>query len=65
MAGRRLAMVERVAIEVGIARGDTDEELAVRLGRHRTTIWREVDRLVHHADASPSRETPTDSKTAT
>ncbi|CAN5314220.1 hypothetical protein BH24ACT7_BH24ACT7_25790 [soil metagenome] len=50
MAGRRLSMVERVAIEVGISHGDTDEGIAVLLGRHRSTIWREVDRLVHHAD---------------
>jgi|GEM_PF-5945659 len=42
MAGQRLSRYERVAIEVRVARGDTDEEIAVRLGRHRSTIWREI-----------------------
>lgn len=37
MTGRRLSMTERVSIEVAIARGDSDEEIAVRLGRHRST----------------------------
>ena len=46
MAGRRLSMEERVVIEVGIARGDTDEEIGVRLGRHRSTIWREITAAV-------------------
>jgi len=31
-----------VQIEVGIAKGDTDEEMAVRLGRHRSTVGREI-----------------------
>lgn len=42
MAGGRLTLEERVQIEVGIARGDSDEVMALRLGRHRSTIWREV-----------------------
>ncbi|MFH1331439.1 MAG: IS30 family transposase [Actinomycetota bacterium] len=55
MAGRRLCLQERVWIEVGIGRGESDEEIAVGLGRHRSTIWREVtavagaDRLGYRA----------------
>lgn len=37
-----LTLDERVAVAVGIGAGRTDAEIAVQLGRHRSTVWREV-----------------------
>ncbi len=42
MAGCRLNRDERARIEAGIAAGETDEEIAAAIGRHRTTVWRET-----------------------
>jgi transposase, IS30 family len=43
-SGFRLGFEERVRIEVGVARGDSDAEIARELGRHRSTIGREIGR---------------------
>ncbi len=37
-----LSLEDRVEIQVGIRVGETDTELAARLGRHRSTVWREI-----------------------
>ena len=46
-SGFRLGFEERVGIEVGIARGDSDAQIARELGRHRSTVCREVGRFRH------------------
>jgi transposase, IS30 family len=40
----RLSFEERVRIEVGIGSGRSDEEIAVELGRARSSVWREWSR---------------------
>ncbi len=61
MPGPRLCRDERVRIEEGIARGESDEAIAVWLGRHRSTVWREVnavcggDRRGYRAAAGQAR----------
>lgn len=47
MAGERLSEVERVRIQVLWEAGCTFPQIAVLIGRHRSTVWREVS--AHHA----------------
>jgi IS30 family transposase len=44
VAGSRLSVVERAQIEVLFGQGLTFPQIAVRIGRDRTTVWREVTR---------------------
>jgi transposase, IS30 family len=53
-AGRYLSLSEREEISRGLAAGLSDAEIATRLGRHRTTIWRERGR--NRPPGRPARE---------
>lgn len=40
----RLSLDDRVEIKLGLERGETYKHIGDRVGRHQSTIWREVDR---------------------
>jgi IS30 family transposase len=42
MAGARLSRDERARVEAGIAVRESDVVIAEAIGRHRTTVWREI-----------------------
>ena len=43
-SGRNLSLPEREEIAVGVAAGHSDQQIADRIGRHRTTVTRELGR---------------------
>ena len=57
MPGRRLSLEERVRIEVAWSHGASMPQIAVMLGRDRSTVWREVQRnnSYRHGPKNPSR----------
>jgi IS30 family transposase len=59
VAGARLSLEERLRIEVLWTEGRSVPEIAVRLGRHRSTVWRELGRnnSYRHGPKNPSRRT--------
>jgi IS30 family transposase len=48
MSGRRLSLEERVRIETLWGEGRSLPEIATRIGRHHTTVWRELRRNNSH-----------------
>lgn len=54
-----LTVVEREEIRVGIELAESDTAIAVRIGRHRSTVWREIQsnggRRVYRAAAAEQR----------
>jgi transposase, IS30 family len=52
-SGFRLSFEDRVEIGLGIARGESNSEIARRLGRHRSTIGREIGRCQHRGRYRP------------
>jgi len=57
MAGSRLSQVERVQIQALWQAGLTIPRIAVAVGRHRSTVWREIDRhhSYRHGPKNPAR----------
>ena len=43
-SGRNLSLAEREEIAIGVAAKDSDRQIADRIGRHRTTVTRELER---------------------
>jgi transposase, IS30 family len=51
MPGKRLSLVERAQLEVLFGQGLTYLEIGVAIGRHPTTVWRELKRNNAHTGA--------------
>ena len=61
MPGSRLTLHDRVEIQCGIARGESDRVIAEAVSKDRTTVWREIERCGgrdrYRADTAHDRAT--------